>query len=75
MASRPGLYCTHLVIDIGDVHDKVYIVAKVVAQDAADNVLRQVVAAPSAVDRRIPSKLYQEKELTEHVPCARHHKP
>lgn len=67
--------CTHLVIDIGNVHDKVDIVAKVVAQNTADDILRQVVAVPSAVAHRISLRLIWKEELTEHDPCARHHRP
>lgn len=42
--------CTEddLVVDIGDVHDKVDVVAKVVLQDAADDILGQVVTTTSA---------------------------
>jgi hypothetical protein len=44
---RPRLldsYKTYLVVDIGNVHDEIDIVSKVVAQDPADDILSQVVA-------------------------------
>ena len=55
---------THLVVDVRDVHDEVDIVAEVVSQDAADDVLREIVSIVSSARKR------RLEKLTEHAPYA-----
>ena len=62
----------HLVIDVGDVHDEVNIIAKVVRHDPSQDVLRHVVSGGGPVHRR---KMLIARELTSHVPCVTHRRP
>jgi hypothetical protein len=45
----PQLRGAHLVINVGDVHDKVHVVAEVIPKNTSDNVLREVVAGRQSV--------------------------
>ena len=56
---------TRLVVNVGDVHDEVYVVAKVVGHDSPQNVLRDVVSV-------ISRELAIPPQPARHVPCVSH---